>query len=258
MDIPPSSSVVAILAHPDDIKCVLGVVLRAQQSGGNASLILTTRGEGLTSAARKLSPLAMGELRMGELRSFLAQVGIPPKRFFLLGIPDGSQTLPALRDDFYRAMGQPFIDPLLKVDRVPYADAVQPGMPFFGEMLLAAVQELLARLHPTLVLTHHPQDDHADHRAVSFFARRACASLEPQPAVHAVLVYYRRFVWPPAGDHFYSDEIAKNFPGLVGEQFRLAEVEQALKRAASQVFVPTLSAEYIESNMKVDEVYWKL
>jgi len=259
MIIPSSASVVAILAHPDDIKCVLGAVLRAQEGGGAASFILTTRGEGLTSAARsRLSPMKMGELRMEELRRFLAQVGIPPERFFLLGVPDGSQTLPAMRDDFYRAVGQPFIDPLLRVDRVPYADAVQPKMPFFGETLQATLASLLAQLRPTLVLTHHPKDDHADHRAVSFFARQACASLEPQPALHAVLVYYRRFVWPPAGEHFYSDEIARAFPGILGEQFRLTEAEYALKRAASQVFVPTLSAAYIESNMKKDEVYWRL
>ncbi len=259
MYIAPFSSVVAILAHPDDIKCVLGVVLHAQQGGSKASLILTTKGEGLTSGARKgLSPRAMGDLRMAELRSFLAQVPIPPERFFLLGVPDGSQTLPAMRDDFYRAVGLPFVDPLVNADRVPYPEAVQPGMPFFGEALEGALKKLLSDLRPALVLTHHPKDDHADHRAVSFFVRRACASLDPKPASYATLVYYRRFVWPPAGDYFYSQEIANAFPGLTGEQFLLTEAEATLKRAASQVFVPTLSAEYIQSNMKKDEVYWRL
>jgi len=116
----------------------------------------------------------------------------------------------------------------------------------------------VARLRPALVLTRLPQDDHADHRAVSFFAQRACAGIDPPPALHAVLVYYRRFVWPPTGSYFYSEEIACAFPVLVGGQFLLTEAEHALKRAASQVFVPTLSAAYIESNMKKDEVYWRL
>ncbi len=260
MRIAKSTPVVAVLAHPDDLKCVLGTVLRAQEGGSPISLILLTRGEALTSVARSsLSPLEMGELRMGELRRFLDQVGIPQSNLHLIGIPDGSQTLPALRDDFFLARGQPFLDPLLQTDKVIYQDAVQPGMPFYGESLLAALKGLLATLQPQLVLAHHPQDAHADHRAVSTFARRACRRLTGRrPSVYAVLVYHRRRPWPPAGDYFYSEEIAQSFPWLKAEQYCLTEREFTLKQQASQVFVPTLSAEYIQSNMKKDEVLWRL
>ena len=257
----PSAPVAAILAHPDDIKCVLGVAQRAMSQGCPVTLFLMTRGEGLRSAARSgTPPLEMGALRMEELRRFLAQVDIADLR--LIGIPDGSQTLPAMRDDFFRAQGAPFMDPLLGVDHVFYDDALQPGLPFFGEALLALLMAQLAALGPGLVLTHHPKDDHADHRAVSFFARRTCRRLAREkrlsPLIYAPLVYYRRFVWPPQGDYFYSEAIVAQFPGLRAEQFLLREEEYARKVAASQIFVPTLSAEYIASNMKRDEVLWRL
>jgi LmbE family N-acetylglucosaminyl deacetylase len=257
----PSAPVAAVLAHPDDIKCVLGVAQRAMSQDCPVTLFLTTCGEGLRSTARGgTPPLEMGALRMEELRRFLAQVGIADLR--LIGIPDGSQTLPAMRDDFYCAQGAPFVDPLLGVDSVPYDDALQPGLHFFGEALLALLMEQLAALGPGLVLTHHPQDDHADHRAVSFFARRACRRLAHEkrlsPLIYAPLVYYRRYTWPPQGDYFYSETIAAQFPGLRAEQFLLREDEYARKVAASQILVPTLSAEYIASNMKRDEVLWRL
>jgi LmbE family N-acetylglucosaminyl deacetylase len=128
-----------------------------------------------------------------------------------------------------------------------------------GEQLLATIQGVLAALQPQLVLTHHPQDDHADHRAVSFFARRACRRLSGRrPALYATLVYCRRHPWPPAGDYFYSEAIAKSFPWLKAEQFCLTERQWSVKQLASRIFTPTLSVEYVQSTMKKDEVLWRL
>lgn len=263
--IPSSSLVVAILAHPDDIKSITGVAQRALANRSSVALILVTKGEALTSAARStLAPLEMGRLRMEELRAYLGRIGIPESNLFAIGIPDGSRTLPALRDDFFRAEGDPYLDPLLKTDRVTYDDAVRPGLPFYGAALLETLQDLLVKLQPELVLTHHPQDDHADHRAVSFFARRAChrlcrtKKLSRRPALYAPLVYYQRFAWPPAGDSFYVKAIQNQFPRWKATRFCLTEAELALKKEASLVFTPTLSVEYILSNMKKDEVLWRL
>ena len=265
MRIAPSSSIVAVMAHPDDIKSVTGVALRALESESSVSLIQVTKGEGLVSAARNtLTPLEMGSLRMEELRQFLGMVGIPEKNLFVIGVPDGSQTLPALRDDFFKVEGDPFIDPLLQTDRVPYDDVYKPGMLFYGEALLATLQELFIALQPGMILTHHPKDDHADHRAVSFFACKACRHLYRQrklnhmPSIYATLVYYRRCLWSPKGDYFYTDPIKNLFSHLKASQFCLTEQELALKKQASMVFTPTLSVEYIQGEMKKDEVLWRL
>jgi LmbE family N-acetylglucosaminyl deacetylase len=265
MNIELSGPIVAILAHPDDIKSVTGVALRALDRRLPVSLILVTKGEALTSTARSaLTPSELGQLRVEELHRYVAMIGIPEENLSMIGIPDGSNTLPALRDDFYRKEGDPFLDPLLLTDRVPYDDVYRPGMLFYGEDLLAVLQELVVALKPAIVLTHHPQDDHADHRAVSFFARRACLdlrrsrSLDRVPTVYAPLVYYRRCTWPPPGDRFFVAEIRDRFPCLQAVQFCLTEQELAVKRRASMVFTPTLSVAYIESNMKRDEVLWQV
>jgi LmbE family N-acetylglucosaminyl deacetylase len=265
MGIELSGPIVAILAHPDDIKSVTGIALRAIARHLPFSLILVTKGEALTSTARAgLAPREMGQLRVEELHRYLGLVGISEEALFVIGIPDGSATLPALRDDFYRQEGDPYLDPLLLTDRVLYDDVYRPGLLFYGEALLAALQELVAALKPETILTHHPQDDHADHRAVSFFARQACPGLhgsgrlDSLPSICAPLVYYRRCTWPPEGDHFFVDEIKDRFPRLKAVQFCLTEHELAAKRRASAVFAPTLSVAYIESNMKRDEVLWCL
>ena len=265
MDLNPSSSVVAVLAHPDDIKSVTGIVLRALKYKSQVSLILITKGEALTSAARnKLSPLEMGKLRIDELRRYLGLIGFPDKNLFIIGIPDGSHTLPALRDDFYMAEGDPYLDPLLRTDRVIYDDVYKPGLPFHGKVLQKTIQELLTRLLPSIVLTHHPQDDHADHRAVSFFTRRACSYLNsqgifsPMPPIYAPLVYFQRYSWPPTGDTYYVEYIRNQFPHLKATQFCLTDEELLVKKQASLVFTPTLSMKYIQSNMKKDEVLWRL
>ena len=261
MQIPPAP-VAIILAHPDDPKTVAGLTQRALSQGCPVVLFQVTRGEGLHSAARAgLSPIEMGALRLEELRRFAHAIGIADLR--VIGVPDGSRTLPAMQEDFFPASELPFVDPLLDVDHVPYDDALQPGMPFAGEALLALLVEQLADLQPGLVLTHHPRDDHADHRAVSYFARRACHELAivggraPAPQVYGTLVYYRRCAWPPPGAWFHSEEIAVHFSQRP-EQFLLRDDEYARKLAACQAFVPTLSAAYIASYAKRDELLWPL
>jgi LmbE family N-acetylglucosaminyl deacetylase len=265
MKIEPGMSIVAILAHPDDVKSVTGVALRALAHQSVFSLILVTKGEALYSATRStLTPLEMGQLRLRELHRFLNLVGIPEENLSVIGIPDGSQTLPALRDDFFQAKGEPFLDPLLQVDQVPYDDVYRPGMAFYGETFLDGLCELLLPLKPDMILTHHPQDDHADHRAVSFFARQAHQQLHRQgklehtPSIYAPLIYYRRCGWPPAGDTFFVDKIVGRFPGLEAIRFHLTEPERTLKARAAMEFTPTLSEAYIRSNMKADEVLWRL
>ena len=253
------------MAHPDDIKSVTGMVFRAMEKKSRVSLILVTKGEAYVSEARKTdSPHQMGERRIDELLEFLRIIGIPRRDFFLLGVPDGGQTLPALREDFFKAEGAPFCDPLLHTDRVPYHDAYTPDMLFYGETLLAALEELLVVLQPRVILTHHPKDDHLDHRAVSFFARKAASRLHRRkglkhaPRVYAPLVYYRACRWPTRGDYFYTEQIAHRFPRLKAHQFCLTDEEFERKKEACMTFTPTLSVKYIRSNMKKDEVVWRI
>jgi LmbE family N-acetylglucosaminyl deacetylase len=251
----PAGPITAILAHPDDIKCVTGTVLMAMEKNAEVSLILLTKGEALDL---RIDPIKMGTGRIKELRGFLKEIKIPEANFFQLGVPDGSAVLPALRDDFYRTRGEPYRDDLLKTNQVPYRDAHKPGMPFFGEALVATLKGLLEKLKPAVILTHHPRDAHADHRAVSFFARQARAGLKPaaMPKAFFALVYAQGLRWPPKGEYFYSRAIARKYPGLQARQVMLPQRIFLMKKRACRKFMPILGTAYIKSNMKRDEVLW--
>lgn len=253
------------MAHPDDIKNVTGIVFRAMEKKSRVSLVLVTKGEAHRSDARRTdSPHEMGERRVDELIDFLRIIGVPRDNLFLMGVPDGGKTLPALRENFFKVEGAPFCDPLFHTDRVRYHDAFKPDMPFYGEAILAALESILIMLQPHLILTHHPKDDHPDHRAVSFFVRKAVSrlnhrkTLECAPPVYASLVYYQTGCWPPNGDYFYTKEITDWFPRLKICQSCLTDQEFDSKKKACMTFTPTLSVEYIQSYMKKDEVVWRL
>jgi LmbE family N-acetylglucosaminyl deacetylase len=182
-----------------------------------------------------------------------------------MGIPNTmAYMLDALRNDFYEAEGLPFRDPMLGVDRVTYPDAYKPGLPFFGAALVTALADLLGQIQPTYVVTHHPKDDHRDHRATAFFARKAVdtavssGKVPSRPNELAMLVYYKRIAWPPPGDSFLTEEIAQHPFGLDVVPFELTRDEQTRKKRACQVFVPTLRQDYIDGYMKRDEVFWTL
>lgn len=116
---------------------------------------------------------------------------------------------------------------------------------------------------PTHVFTHHPQDDHRDHRATAFFANRAIevawahARLARRPDLFAMLGYYVRLRWPPRGDSFVTPEVEQYPFGLELAQFELRRDELRRKKEACQTSVPTLSQAYIDSYMKKDEAFWR-
>ena len=265
LTIDSTSSIAIVVAHPDDVKNCTGVLLRGLGLGAEVALIQITNGENLGGSHTVDQALAMGSQRKEELLAFLADVGVERDRVFLMGIPNTmAYLLDALRTDFYRAEGLPFREPMFQIDQVAYPDACRPGLPLFGEAVVDALAELLGQVRPTHVFTHHPKDDHRDHRATSFFARTAVAAavskggLPSRPEVLAMLGYYKRLVWPPSGDSFLTEEVAHHPFGFDVVRFALAPDEHERKQRACQRFVPTLRQDYIDSYMKRDEVFWRL
>ena len=266
MNLTNESSVAVIAAHPDDVKNCTGVILRALGAGARVSVIQMTNGENLGGSHTRDRALSMGGTRKDELLAYLSEIGVLRRHVFLIGIPNTSAyMLEALRDDFYEQEGHPFLDPVLGSDRVIYEDAVQPGMPFFGEAVVEALASLLVAAAPTQVLTHHPKDDHRDHRATAFFASRAVAKASvadaraAHPDVYAFMVYYRRLNWPPEGETLLTSVVERHDLGATPLRFALTDSERERKTTAcNSAFVPTLSADYIASYMKRDELFWQL
>ncbi len=253
------SSIVVVAAHPDDVKNCTGTILRALDLGADVALVQVTHGEGLGGATTKHEAVAMGATRVDELMAFLSEIGVAASRTFLIGIPNTSaQPLAALRDDFFPAEGLPFHDPVLATDRVIYEDAYRPGMPLIGAPLVSALAELLVDARPTHVITHHPADDHSDHRATAFFVRRALEATTGEPEVLGSLVYYRRLGWPVEGDTYLTPEVEQYPFGFDMGRLELSDDERARKERACEIFVPTLPRDYINSYMKQDEIFWRL
>ena len=266
MDISGSSTVVLVGAHPDDVKSYTGMMLRGIAGGAKVCVVSVTNGERLDSETYEQAQ-EMALRRKEERDRFLSSMGIPQENLFLFGFPDGGG-LSAMRNDFWQDRGEPFYAPLLRADRATDTSAWRQGAPFFGETLLDILKELITRLAPTHVFTHHPRDDHPDHRAMAFFVKKAVSDLvaagrlEQAPKTYAGLVYFSRIQWPPAGDTFLSAEFqALSFsPSAI--RFELTPEELEKKRETCTAFAPTLSEalgeDYIRSYMKNDELYWEL
>lgn len=265
MKIPENGSVTAVMAHPDDIKSVTGVLMRAMSRGCKASLILMTKGEGLKrDAVSDATPHQVGTLRIIELKQFLSKLGIPKERFFIIGVPDGAHTLTALRQDFYTAEGAPFRDGMFGREQVHYKDVFRPGMEYFGENLHDCLVKILEKLKPDLILTHFCRDDHQDHRATCFFVTKAVKTLKKEKKlkrsldIYAPLVYCNAISWPPKGDHFLTDEVRGRFSHLEYHQFEMTDEEWDTKKRYCSIFENILGEQYIKNNMKKDEVLWKM
>ena len=164
------TSVLVVSPHPDDeTLCCAGVIRRVLAAGGDVSIVWLTSGDGselsllLIEKTLRVSPDKMRDLahkRMGEARAAAGVLGVPPRRQFFLGYPDGA-LLTLITDHFTT----PYYSKFTGAVRVPYADILGAGHPYTGESLERDFARVLDRSRPTLVLAPSPQDAHPDHRA---------------------------------------------------------------------------------------------
>src|SRR5262249_53547022 len=125
-----------------------------------------------------------------------ALLGVPAGRLTFLGYPDLG-TLEIFRAHW--GARPPAHGPLTRARAVPYSTAFRPGAPYKGEEVLADLETLLARFHPTRVCVSHPADRHPDHAALYLFTRVALWDLEGkvQATLHPYLVHFPG--WPARG-----------------------------------------------------------
>ena len=171
--IPPIDSHTSLLVvspHPDDeTLCCAGVIRRVVAAGGRASIVWLTSGDGseldmlVIERALRIHPQKMRDLadkRMREARSAAAVLGVPTRRQYFLGYPDGG-LLTLITDHFTT----PYYSKFTGAVSVPYSDTAAAGHPYTGESLERDFGRVLDRVRPTLVLAPSPQDAHPDHRA---------------------------------------------------------------------------------------------
>lgn len=207
LDLAPTDRVLVLAPHPDDESLGCGGVLqRAAARGIPVEVAFLTNGDsnGWSFLAWRLHPVLepsaarkMGEIRRQEALAAAAVLGVPAARLTFLGYPDAA-TL-NLWTSHWGDSRPPGRGPLTRARAVPYATAFRPGAPYRGEEVLADLEALLARFHPTQVFVSHPADRHPDHEALYLFTRVALWDLAGQvdARLHPYLVHYPG--WPERG-----------------------------------------------------------
>jgi LmbE family N-acetylglucosaminyl deacetylase len=170
--IDPQTSLLVVSPHPDDeTLCCAGVIRRVVAAGGRASIVWLTSGDGseldllLIERTLRVHPEKMRDLarrRMREARAAATILGVPPRRQFFLGYPDGG-LLTLITDHFTT----PYYSRFNGAASVPYSDTFAAGHPYTGASLERDFERVLDRVRPTLVLAPSPRDAHPDHRAAA-------------------------------------------------------------------------------------------
>lgn len=247
-----------VAPHPDDETLAAGgLIQRVLARGGRVQVVLMTAGDGYREAvaadAHTTQPdesqfVAYGERRLRETRAATEALGHGHVRVDLMGFPDGGMAS-LLGDHWWRVA--PVRSPFTQADRAPYAQALDPHLPYSGIGLRDALAAILKATQPTIIALPDWMDAHPDHSATGIFVMLAVdewigkqvRQLEVPPRLLAYLIHWNN--WPPRpfgwkGKDFPSPkrttvlQLPKDLPPrhLSQQTLTLSEAEIATKAEA--------------------------
>ena len=257
------TSLLVVSPHPDDeTLCCAGLIRRVIAAGGRASIVWLTSGDGseldmlLIERALRVHPAKMRDLagrRVREARAAAGILGVPLRRQFFLGYPDGG-LLTLVTDHFTT----PYYSRFTGAESVPYSDTIAAGHPYTGESLERDFARVLDRVHPTLVLAPSPQDAHPDHRAAGILTLQVLSRRHELAAARFWIVHGGRY-WPsPRG---LRTQLPLSVPprgrGLGLTAFALRPLEEADKLEAVRQYHTQMSvmSSFLLSFVRTDELY---
>ncbi|HYM70022.1 MAG TPA: PIG-L family deacetylase [bacterium] len=180
----PHDSVVVFAAHPDDESLGPGGFVReAVDAGARVTIVTFTNGDGYLAGVdvafrTVLSTPALfvqyGARRQQEALAAGATLGVTRSGEVFLGYPD--RGLAALWGSHWNC-DHPYTSRYTQRDHSPYPLALRPGVAYCGANVLADVETVLRREHPSVVIVHHAADTHPDHWAAEAFVTAALESL---------------------------------------------------------------------------------
>ena len=260
------TSLLVVSPHPDDeTLCCAGLIRRVVAAGGRASVVWLTSGDGseldmvLIERALRIHPEKMRELadkRMREARAAAAILGVPPRRQFFLGYPDGG-LLTLITDHFTT----PYISKFTGAVSVPYADTITAGHPYTGESLERDFARVLDRSRATIVLAPSPQDAPADHRAAGILTLQVLSRRRQLAAARFWIVHGGRD-WPRPRGLRMKLPLAQppRGRGLGLTAFALDPLEEADKLEAVRQYHTQMSvmSSFLLSFVRTNELYSSL
>lgn len=176
--------ILLLVAHNDDeLIGAGGYLAKAVRAGSAVTVVVLTNGDGNRFAAailgRHVRPgpadfIKEGRIRQEESVTALARLGVPRKQIIFMGFPD--RGLRFLLTPHW-SQTTPYRSPFTQASAPPYTD-VYRASPYSGETLAASLSEIVARVRPTIVLTHSELDEHPDHNALHVFVSMALQDQE--------------------------------------------------------------------------------
>jgi LmbE family N-acetylglucosaminyl deacetylase len=256
---------IVVAPHPDDETLGAGgLVQRVLERGGSVLVVLVTAGDGYRKAVMdetgkpQPSPsqyIAYGKRRLREAHASLRELGQRHVRLQFLGFPDGGLER-LLRTHWRRS--RPERSETTGASDPPYANALEPDIPYDGSDLRRELVRVLRETHPSIVALPDPLDEHPDHRATGIFALLAlndwfgetgklkAAKRRPtMPQIMTYLIHWGN--WPPDWDaetpardaSNASLELPQDLPprGLARTTLTLTHKETETKRVALAQYV---------------------
>lgn len=259
----PHTSLLVVSPHPDDeTLCCAGVIRRVIAAGGRASIVWLTSGDGseldliLIERALRVHPEKMRDLarkRMGEARAAATILGVPSRRQFFLGYPDGG--LLALITDHFTI---PYYSRFSGAVSVPYVDTFAANHPYTGESLERDLARVLDRVRPTLVLAPSPMDTHTDHRAAGILTLQVLSRRHELTAARFWIVHGGAD-WPHPRGLRMKLPLAEppRGRGLALTAFALRPLEEADKLEAVRQYHTQMSvmSSFLLSFVRTNELY---
>jgi LmbE family N-acetylglucosaminyl deacetylase len=197
-----------VAPHPDDETLGAGGALQAALAAhAQVKVVIVTNGDGQLLAplalrgkmlARPADYVVDGQMRQKESLAALQALGVPDADVVFLGYPDGGLNR-LWRDDW--VANCPMRSVLTRAQHSPYPRTFHPEAVYCGKEVLEDLQTIVTDFKPDMILLPHPNDDNADHRAVSNFSQMAVALAEQanpayQPEMWGYLVHYGYYPQP--------------------------------------------------------------
>jgi len=234
--------VLLLSPHPDDeTLCCAGLIQQAVSAGAEVHVVWVTPGDGFeldgALMSRRLDPtdeamMALARTRIREAQAAAKILGLRADQTSVLGYPDGG--LFALFLEHYAV---PFTSPYTGQSAVYLRAAVRPAAAYTGANLEQDLDRVIARFNPDLVLAPAAEDQHPDHRTVSYLATRIMSERQQTDRLRFWVVH-GGLEWPlPKGRH---PELPLTIPprasALPWQQAVLTPTQQLVKHRAIQTY----------------------